>query len=140
AGVDTATAGKTLADAVGALPEGLGSLAPVHGGVPVSRLDALSPAVARADSLTTDALTKLEDASSGHFVLGPVADALRQADSQIGDIQRELHAVHLILEGLPGFLGESAPARFFFGAENPAELRGTGGLIGAYSILTIENG
>jgi hypothetical protein len=140
AGMDTASAGKTLADAIGSLPDGLGSLAPTRGGVPLAKLETLTPAVARADALTTAALSNLETAPSGHLVLGPVADALRRALDQVGQIQRQIHAAHEILDGLPGFLGQSGPSRFFFGAENPAELRGTGGIIGAYSILTIDRG
>ncbi len=41
---------------------------------------------------------------------------------------------------LPGFLGGDEPKTYFFGAQNPAELRGTGGLIGAYSTLRVEDG
>jgi hypothetical protein len=46
----------------------------------------------------------------------------------------------VLLHGLPTFLGAEEPRRYFLGAQNPAELRGTGGLIGAYSILEIEEG
>ena len=41
---------------------------------------------------------------------------------------------------MPSFLGADGPRRYVFGASNPAELRGTGGLIGAYAILTIDHG
>ncbi len=37
-------------------------------------------------------------------------------------------------------MGAEGPQTYFFGAQNPAELRGTGGLIGAYSILRIDAG
>jgi hypothetical protein len=45
-----------------------------------------------------------------------------------------------IVEGLGDFLGYNGVRRYFFGASNPAELRGTGGLIGAYAILTAHQG
>ena len=41
---------------------------------------------------------------------------------------------------MPAFLGADGPRHYLFGASNPAELRGTGGLIGAYAILTIDGG
>jgi hypothetical protein len=40
----------------------------------------------------------------------------------------------------PAFLGADGPRTYFFGAVNPAELRGGGGLLGAYSLLTVQDG
>ena len=69
-----------------------------------------------------------------------MASARADAQAQLSDLHRQLHAGSLILQGLPSFLGANGPRHYFFGASNPAELRGTGGLIGAYSILTIDGG
>jgi hypothetical protein len=51
-----------------------------------------------------------------------------------------MHSASQILLNLPAFLGEGRSARYFFGAQNPAKLRGTGGIIGVYAILTISDG
>lgn len=41
---------------------------------------------------------------------------------------------------LPGFLGADSPRSYFVGLQTPAELRGTGGLIGMFTSLTIDGG
>jgi hypothetical protein len=139
AGVETADAATVLAGAVADLPGGLGALAPTQAGIPIDRLAGITAAIARADQLTGTALAALE-ATSRTFLLSPVASARTDAQAQLTDLHRQLHAGSLILQGLPSFLGTEEPRRYFFGASNPAELRGTGGLIGAYSILTIDGG
>lgn len=45
-----------------------------------------------------------------------------------------------LAEHLPGFLGAKESRRYLIGAQNPAELRGTGGLIGAIGELTVHDG
>ena len=41
---------------------------------------------------------------------------------------------------LPGFLGAEGERRYFVGVQTSAELRGTGGLIGYFGILTVDDG
>jgi hypothetical protein len=45
-----------------------------------------------------------------------------------------------LLTALPGFLGADGPREYFLGVQTPAELRGTGGLIGYFAVLTIDDG
>jgi hypothetical protein len=45
-----------------------------------------------------------------------------------------------LAEALPRFLGADGERRYFFGASTPSELRGTGGYIGDYSVLTVRDG
>jgi Protein of unknown function (DUF4012) len=139
AGFKTADAASGIAEAMGELPGGLGALAPSADGIPVDRLTGLTEATGRADRLTREALANLRAAPTG-FVLSPVASAKTDAEDQLAALQRQLHAGSLVLQGLPSFLGTDRPRHYFFGASNPAELRGTGGLIGAYSILTVDAG
>lgn len=139
AGVQISQAGRDLATALNGLPGGISALAPTRQGVPIRRLRPLTEAFHRADTLTREALATLLHAP-GSLLLGPVGRALRQAEQQVRSIHDLLHTGSLLLDGLPDFLGQNDARRYFFGAENPAELRGTGGLIGAYSILTIQQG
>lgn len=139
AGVGTAEAANGLAVAIADLPGGLGALAPTAGTFPIDRVTGLTGAVERAARLTSEALRSLEGARSG-FVLPVVASARDAALTQLEDLDRQLRAGALILRGLPAFLGADGPRRYFLGASNPAELRGSGGLIGAYAILTIDRG
>jgi hypothetical protein len=139
AGLQTARAGTAIADALATLPDGLASLAPAGGRVPLERIDALAGPVSQADALTSDALLGLER-SAGHLVLAPVADARAEALDTLRDLREQLAAGARVLEGLPAFLGADGARVYFFGAVNPAELRGAGGLLGAYSILTVQDG
>ena len=139
AGSRAADAGVTLAHAVADLPEGLTALAPADGGIPIERLAPLTDAVTRASGEVTDALATVER-SPDSLLIGSVADARRLAEEELGSLHDVLRSGSLLLEGLPRFLGQDGPRRYFFGAQNPAELRGTGGVIGAYSILTIRDG
>src|SRR6187200_652601 len=139
AGLQTARAGTAVADAVAALPDGLASLAPADGRVPLDRIAVLAEPVSQADALTADALRTLED-SAGHLVPAPVADARAEALDTLRGLHEQLAAGAGVLEGLPAFLGADGPRTYFFGAVNPAELRGGGGLLGAYSLLTVRDG
>jgi hypothetical protein len=63
-------------------------------------------------------------------------ETLRLADEAIGSIERGRD----LLEVLPSFLGTEEPRTYFLGVQTPAELRGTGGLIGYYGVLHVAEG
>lgn len=139
AGARAADAGVTLAGAVVDLPGGLTALAPANGGIPIDRLASLTEAATRANAEVADALATVEG-SPDSLLIGPVNDARRRAQEELGSLHDLLLTGSSILQGLPEFLGQNGTRRYFFGAQNPAELRGTGGVMGAYSILTIRDG
>jgi hypothetical protein len=128
-----------LSDAAARTPGGLSGLAPSNGRTPIDRFPPLARAAADADELMTAAALRLEEAPTS-LLLGPVGPARREAQSELSALSETIHATSLILKGLPTFMGAEDPRTYFFGAQNPAELRGTGGLIGAYSILRIDAG
>lgn len=45
-----------------------------------------------------------------------------------------------LLGALPGYLGADGPRSYFLGVQTSAELRSTGGLIGFYTVLTVDGG
>jgi Protein of unknown function (DUF4012) len=139
AGAMTADAARVLASALAEVPGGPAGLAPVGGGFPVDLIPPLAEAANEADALMQDALSQLREAPNS-LLIGPVASARRTAETQVSELNDKIHSASLLLGELPAFLGADGPRRYFFGAQNPAELRGTGGLIGAYSILTIDDG
>jgi hypothetical protein len=128
-----------LSDAAAGTPGGLSGLAPSNGRIPIDRFPPLARAAADADELMAAAVLRLEGAPTS-LLLGPVGPARREAQSELRELSETIHAASLILKGLPSFMGAEDPRTYFFGAQNPAELRGTGGLIGAYSILRIDAG
>jgi hypothetical protein len=139
AGQLVAQAGEEITQTLRDLPQGLDSLAPTRGRIPIETLSDLEPGVSRASLLVRGALRSVKE-TSGSFLFAPVAGARAQALTQLDDLDRALSSATLLLRGAPAFLGADEPVSYFFGAQNPAELRGTGGLMGAFSILAIDDG
>jgi hypothetical protein len=139
AGRLTAEAGRSMARGIDALPDGVQSLAPEDGAIPVEPLRTLSRPLARADALASEAYAVIH-AAPRTLLAGPVGEARSAAEEQLAPLHRTLRAASGIVAGLPAFLGAEEPSHFYFAAAGPAELRGTGGLIGAYSIMTLEDG
>jgi hypothetical protein len=63
-------------------------------------------------------------------------ETLRLADEAILSIERGRE----LLASLPTFLGADGERRYFLGVQTPAELRGTGGLLGFWAVLTVDDG
>ena len=139
AGIHAAGAGQDLAWALSSMPEGLGALAPEAGRLPIERYATLASAARAAREEAALALEAIEGAPTT-YLLGPVLESRWDAEADLRDASRALEASSLLLEGLPAFAGSEAPRRYLVVSENPAELRGTGGLWGAYAILTFRDG
>ena len=139
AGRELASAGTDLVDAVSTLPDGLASLAPTNGVLPVDELAGLGDDVGKAAAKAHRAQTLIEHTPST-LLTGWVADARLSVIDDVGRAAGALDAATKLLEGLPSFAGAEGPRQYFFVAESPAEARGTGGIWGAWSILTVQNG
>jgi hypothetical protein len=138
-GGQVSSAGADVARAVAKLPDGLSSLGLEKGRIPLDSLRSLAPSVHRArvalDVAAGDA-ARLPDS----WVIGPVADARDLVRKRLSEATRQARSADALLTSLPKFAGEGREARYFVAAQNSAELRGTGGLIGNYAILTIRDG
>jgi len=139
AGVDVAAAGQQLAGTLAELPDGLGSLAPSDGRLPLETIGVLASPVAEAAALTNSAVATI-DAAPDAFLFGVVAEARWEARSQVAEAARAFDAASALLRGLPAFGGVDGDRHYLVASENPAELRGTGGIWGAYAILTMRDG
>jgi hypothetical protein len=75
---------------------------------------------------------------------GPLPGRLHHGVQQLRDQLRELRSslrdAGDLAQVLPPLLGGFGPRRYLVVVENPAEARGTGGLIGAYGVLTADRG
>jgi hypothetical protein len=134
-----AQAGGEIADSVDRLPGGISSLSPVDGVIRTDHLDRLAGPLKRAQALVEQARSAVQS-SPATWLLGPVARARDQFVEQLDEAERAVHTSAALTRTLPGFLGRDGVRRYFVGAQNPAELRGTGGFIGAYGMLTASNG
>ena len=139
AGGMVARAGQVLTSALGDLPGGVASLAPLHGTVPLERMARLAEPMRRAAGLAAAAEERFGSSTTA-WVPDPLAGPAQAFQREVSSLHRTLDAAHALMRRLPAFLGAAGPRRYFVGAQNPAELRGTGGLIGAYAILTVEDG
>jgi Protein of unknown function (DUF4012) len=139
AGGEVASAGLVLTDTLDGLPGGLAALAPRDGAIPLGPLPTLEAGLERAEELAARALARIRGAA-GTFLVGAVAEARRELLHELSTLHSVLATGRDLVAEIPGFLGRDGPRQYFFGVQNPAEIRGTGGLMGAYSILTIEQG
>ncbi|HXF74194.1 MAG TPA: DUF4012 domain-containing protein, partial [Actinomycetota bacterium] len=136
---ETAMAGEILSGALEGIPGGIAGLGPRDGRLPIEAYARLAEPARRAAGLVAEAIGEVR-ASAAHLLPGPLARARREAEEQLAALRRSLASAAGLLRRLPSFLGADGPRRYFLGAQNPAELRGTGGLIGAYAILTADAG
>jgi hypothetical protein len=139
AGSDLTEAGTRLTNAAAALPEGFGSLSPQHGIVPVDTIGSLADDLAAASDLADRATTELHEAPD-YLLLPPVEDGRMLAIDAADQAAETLAVARSFADALPSFLGAEGPRRYFFGAQNPSELRGTAGLLGAFAIATMDDG
>lgn len=139
AGDHTARAGLAMSAAIERLPGGLNALAPAEGALPIEALASLAEPLEKARAETALAVDAVRSSPAGTLP-GPVADARHQALERIEEAEHALESWSALALGVPEFAGAEGPRRYLFFAENPAELRGTGGLWGAFAILRIEEG
>jgi hypothetical protein len=111
---------------------------------------------AQASGLRTDDgridLSLLDEAAP---LLGDAAAAAREASARLGDAQapevvdatRDLDRVARLLDRaaeasayLPAMLGAEGPRTYAVLLQNIAEIRGSGGLLGAYALVTLDSG
>jgi Protein of unknown function (DUF4012) len=139
AGVTLAGAAVDLSSAIEDLPGGLGALAPVDDRIPVGTMVALS---AEIDAAADDAAAALEMVRATPSTLLPatVVEARFEAEEQVALAVRALGSARSLLRGLPAFAGADGRRRYLLLAESPSEQRGTGGIWGAYAILTADDG
>ena len=114
-------------------------LRPSEGRLPLDALVVMRRPLRRAEPLTTAAAERIA-AAPVHLLLPPVAEARAAAAAQLQPLASAVTAGRALAEHLPAFLGADGRRRYFFGASTPAESRGTGGLVGSYTVLTVDDG
>lgn len=93
----------------------------------------------------TSAAGVLEDVENDLAALprtgvGKVDDGRRDALERVRDLLPVVEGARVASELVPDLLGSAQPKRFFLAVQNNAESRASGGLIGAYGILTARGG
>lgn len=109
------------------------------GRIDLSALAALAPDVTAAAKGFDTARTDLAGLPTDTW-LGPVDRASAQLTGQVNDLAASLGSADTALQVLPAMLGATTPQRYFVAFQNNAEARGTGGLPGAFGIVTAVDG
>lgn len=94
--------------------------------------------VDRIDANLERARAMLAKVPAGAF--GPIEDARALMVEKVDQYTPLIEAYAQNDDLLPGILGWDAPKRYLVLAQNPAELRPTGGFIGTYGIVTFDKG
>jgi len=115
------------ADPEFALMPGLVELMATSGGQVDRIAELLSGATAALDAIPEEAVSQIKDARD--LVAGPIASY-----APLLDTYRELDGV------LPGLLGWGDEKRYLVLAQNPAELRPSGGYTGTVGVITLRDG
>ncbi|SCF21626.1 Protein of unknown function (DUF4012) [Micromonospora viridifaciens] len=117
----------------------LASLVPREGSLDLARLRAVSAELSAADRAVRETGERLRAVPTGQLV-GQVRDALTGLRTELDRLAGLTAAADQGARLLPPLLGADGPRRYLLVSQNPAELRSTGGMIGAYAVLSAENG
>lgn len=117
----------------------LGALKVENGRVDLDRVRGLRRPVAQALAGLDKAHRDLKGAGSV-WLVPPLGDKLDRETARLGDSRREAAVVLAVSKQLPALLGGAGARRYFLAIQTPAELRGSGGIIGSYGEVTADGG
>ena len=137
----SASAGTVTRVAAGIadLPEGVDGLISSDGSISLDDAVRVEQLLAAAEEDTVEALRTVRSSPSG-FLPGPVSRARLEAIDELEGTGDLIGSARALAGTFPAFAGETGTRRYLFFAENPAELRGTGGLWGAFAIVQARDG
>jgi hypothetical protein len=140
----TSSVHSIAVDALPALINASHSLSPAtlrgpDGRFDVSAISAVAAPLHNADAAMNAALSTI-DQSSGSTWLGAVNSARDSLLSRLTQLTQSVHSASVAASVLPPLLGAHGPRSYMVTFQNEAELRGTGGLPGAFAILRADNG
>ncbi|MET8310590.1 DUF4012 domain-containing protein [Micromonospora sp. NPDC005173] len=117
----------------------LTSLVPTGGRLDLARLTAVSGELSQVDDAVQRTRSDLAAVPADRLV-----NQIRQALTDLrGEIDRLASLTSAADQGarlLPPLLGANGPRRYLLVSQNPAELRATGGMFGAYAMIEADKG
>jgi hypothetical protein len=132
-GADVASAGTDVAVAA---PQNLTVTA---GAIPLEEIRATAPSLARAAETLQRGADRLEGAER-NFLLGPIREGIDDLDARFADEAPTAVNAARAAELAPALFGGDGPRRYFVAMQNNSELRATGGFIGNFGELDVEDG
>lgn len=119
--------------------EDLDSIVPRDARVDLAALQRLQQPVTSADAAFTEARDRLSGAEPDGFV-DRLAVEFRELRAKVSDAQAAMSAAATALEVMPAMLGSDGPRDYLLVMQNNAEIRATGGLPGAISVVRAQGG
>lgn len=117
----------------------LASLGLSGGAVDLAPFAKIEPSLADASTVLSAAEDRALQIDAG-ATLPPLADAVRQMRSAVTQAATVVGSLHGASVLLPTMLGSEGPRTYLVAMQNNAELRSSGGIIGAIALLQAENG
>ncbi|MCW2749671.1 MAG: hypothetical protein JWR83_781, partial [Aeromicrobium sp.] len=112
---------------------------PKNGRFNLAAMQKLAPAVEKASTVLTSNRAKLSTIDPGSLV-GPLQAPARDLESKIGDAQSVAASASNAMKLAPTMLGGDRKRTYLLMFQNNAEVRSTGGVPGAFAIITADKG
>ncbi len=112
---------------------------PVRGAVGLAPLVAAAPTVTRVQNAYDDVRRSVA-AIRTSGTLGVVSSAVGKVKDAVDGVGPTITALANSMRIAPGMLGADGPRNILLLAQNPAELRATGGLVGSLVLIRADNG
>jgi hypothetical protein len=105
----------------------------------LSPLSADAPKLQTVAAIVDKAVARLDRVPSSSW-FAPVNTLHANVEATLTSVDGYVDAAARASDVLPAMLGADGPKRYFIGLQNEAEMRGTGGLPGAFAILVADHG
>ncbi|WP_426519500.1 DUF4012 domain-containing protein [Diaminobutyricibacter sp. McL0618] len=117
----------------------LAKFRPVKGAVDLAPLVAATPTIVRVQKAYDD-VHRAVGAIRTDGTLGVVSDAVGKVRGAVDGVGPSITALANSVRLLPGMLGADGPRGILLLAQNPAELRATGGIVGSLVLIHADKG
>jgi hypothetical protein len=115
------------------------NLRPVDGRINLEPIRTSAPAVVRASSQLSDEADRIE-AIDAEPLAPQIGRSVTDLQAKIGRADNLADRASRAMRVLPGMLGADGERRYLFMFQNNAEIRSTGGIPGAFAIITAKDG
>lgn len=140
-GIEVAYAGEALTQASAKFSnkQGKFDISIENGRVDVEPFIDAKPDIDRAHLHVLQAIAAYDKIPEGHLI-AQIESAKNKLGKELPALKTLVSKAKVTFDVLPGVMGRDGKRRYFLAIQNNAELRATGGLIGNYGILTVDNG
>lgn len=117
------------------------NLVVVDGKMPLDEIERITPTLQKGADTLEESLARLKNVSREPYLLGSVRETIDTVRRELKRAATEARNTATAAELAPAIFGANGEERrYLLVVQNPAEVRGTGGLIGSFGILTTKDG